>query len=165
MNLGFCLLLLIQSTASLASLSLTETRQLYVKAATDESACRSLVKKLADQSTSKHTTLAGYKACAHMMMANYVYSPISKLSYFNEGKDLLEKCILADRNNIELRFLRFAVQSNVPSFLGYSNELSKDKKFLLSEIQNVTDLELKEMILSFLKSSDHVSKEEKAALK
>ena len=40
-----------------------------------------------------------------------------------KGKNHLKKCIKADNENIEIRYLRFTIQTNVPAFLGYSNSI------------------------------------------
>jgi len=61
--------------------------------------------------------------------------------------------------------LRFAIQTESPSFLGYNNSIEKDKLLLLKEINSVKDLQLKQMIISFLKSSEHLNLTEKQNLK
>lgn len=105
--------------------------------------------------------LGAYKACASMMMAGYVLNPVLKLSYFNEGKELLEKCINSASLNIELHYLRFAMQSEAPSFLGYTGYISKDKKFILEKVNSVKDKQLREMIVSYLVKSPLLTEKEK----
>lgn len=83
------------------------------------------------------------------MMAKYVSNPFRKLSYFKGGKQLLEKCVSADTENAEIRYLRLTVQSNAPSFLGYNQSITVDKQFLLHAVYNLKDLVLKQMINSF----------------
>ena len=99
-----------------------------------------------------------------MVMAKHVINPFSKLSYFSKGKQLLEKTIEADAKNVELRFLRFAVQTNLPSFLGYKEHIQKDKAFLIKSIGHINDLELKQQVVAYLKSSDYVTTPEKQNL-
>jgi hypothetical protein len=97
-------------------------------------------------------------------MAKYVSNPISKLSKFNEGKSLLEKCIEKDGKNVELHFLRFTVQSNAPKFLGYNSSLLLDKNFLLNALPTVNDKQLKNIVITFLKSSSYLTNTEKQQL-
>jgi hypothetical protein len=99
-----------------------------------------------------------------MIMAKYVISPINKLSKFKNGKNLLEKCIETDNKNVEIRFLRFTIQCNAPLFLGYYSSLKSDKIFLLNSIPKVKDLQLKNIIISFLKSSSYLTSAEKQGL-
>ncbi len=144
--------------------SIPDIRQLYQSAAVNEDACDKLIHML-DKTTSENNLLfSGYKACATMLRAKYVFNPFTKWSHFYNGKNMLEKTILTDENNIELRYLRFTIQTNVPSFLGYKNEIEADKLFLLRSIKTLSDENLKTSILSFLKKSDYLNIFEKQNL-
>lgn len=131
---------------------ISEVRRVFQKAATEEISCRYLVKKLDGYTELNNPLMAGYKACATMMMAKYVLNPFSKLSYFNKGKILLEKCINTEKENIELRFLRFSAQTKTPFFLGYKYALKEDRDLLMNALVNLEDNYLKQMILNFLKN-------------
>ena len=144
--------------------SVKEVRNLYEKAALESNSCTKIITLLDTYNEKNNALLAGYKACATMMMANYVINPYSKLSNFKEGKMLLEKCIKADNDNIELRFLRFSVQSKAPSFLGYHTSINSDKTFLINSIPSLNDSDLKQRIISFLKNSEHFTATEKLKL-
>ena len=91
-----------------------------------------------------------------MMMANYVFNPFSKLSYFNKGKKMLHRAIMADAQNIELRFIRFGVQTNVPSFLGYNNYVEKDKAYLKQSLPFISDQNLKNMIVNYFRKQGYL---------
>ena len=136
-------------------------RTLYQKAPTDEKACRQLIEILKPYNENSNPLLYGYRASATMMMANHVFNPFSKLSYFNKGKNMMEKAIAAASKNVELRFLRFAAQTKIPSFLGYKEAIKEDKKFLLSALTQVNDTGLKKIMVAFLKESDYVTEKEK----
>lgn len=142
-----------------------EVRDLYQEAAEHEKACRELVTLLEPYRTTQNAILYGYKATATMMMANYVFGPISKMKYFNKGKRMLEKAISSDPKNIELRLLRFQVQSNIPFFLGYKDHLEMDKNFILNNFSKITDTSLKRYIVSALKSSKNLTEENLKELK
>lgn len=160
------LLLILNFHAYSVNLSSHEVRALFQKSSTEESSCKKLMTLLENCNETNNSTLAAYKASATMMMANYVFNPVSKFSNFNQGKKLLERCIHADKENIEIRYLRFSIQSNAPAFLGYNNSISSDKIFLLNAINNdIKDLQLKQMIISFLKSSEYLSSIEKQNIK
>ena len=108
--------ILFGSTIYTKELSLNEVRTLYQKSASEKKSCTKLIALLQSYNETNNPTLAGYKACATMVMAKYSFNPISKLSNFINGKKLLEKCIEADNKNIELRLLRFTVQNKSPFF-------------------------------------------------
>jgi hypothetical protein len=63
---------------------------------------------------------------------------------------MLESAIQADNANIELRFLRYTIQTSVPSFLNYSGEKKADKLFLSKSIPDLKDQELKKIINAYL---------------
>jgi len=159
------LLLLIVGTKSYAYIpSQSEIRILYQQATTKEEACQKLISILQSYSESSNPLLAGYKASATMMMANYVFNPFRKMSYFSKGKNLLEKSIKKQKDNIELRFLRFAVQTSIPSFLGYGSSIEQDKLVLINAVSKLKDLQLKQLIISFLQQSKYLNAIEKQNL-
>ncbi|MES2689282.1 MAG: hypothetical protein V4658_02700 [Bacteroidota bacterium] len=149
------------TSAWCASPSLVEVRELYKKATQDEASCEKLIELLRPYTENNNTLLAGYKACATIVMAKHVFNPATKMSRFSEGRQLLEKCIAADKNNIELRFLRFAVQTKSPSFLNYKSAVKEDKQIILTLLNHVTDIHLRQIIISFMKDSDELTPEEK----
>lgn len=145
--------------------SINSVRDMYQQAAVKEELCKKLVTLLEPYNEKNNVLLAGYKGCTTMLMAKYYFNPFSKLSNFIRGRNLLERSIDADKQNIELRFLRFAVQTNVPFFLGYKSDINKDKVFLLYYYQNISDVQLKHWLVTFLKSSDSLTATEKQNLK
>ena len=94
-----------------------------------------LATEIEDNNIQNSVTIRAYKAVCKMMMAQYISNPFSKLSYFNEGKELLEKAIKINKN-VENIHLRILVQINAPSFLSYSSEIASDKAFLLKNIDS-----------------------------
>lgn len=92
-----------------------------------------------------------YLASAYMQMAKYVFSPYSKLKYFNKGKDMLEVFISKNSNSIDGKYVRYMVQSNAPSFLGYSSDMVSDKIFIRDNIDEADiGVSLKKMMLDNL---------------
>jgi hypothetical protein len=85
--------------------------------------------------------LVCYKGANEMIQAKYSLNPIEKAF----GRDSL---------NLEIRFIRFAIQRNLPSFLRYHDELERDKQFLLINTRYSNDPELKEMILNYLETKN-----------
>ena len=142
--------LLITNNVFAANPDLTQVRVLYTKAATEEKHCKALLELLQPVNDKSPATYTGYKACAMMIMAKYVFNPFSKLSYFRKGRNMLEKAIAAETGNIELRFLRLSVQQNAPAFLGYKSKITTDKEFLLRMRGSVSDRYLQRMITSVL---------------
>ncbi len=134
--------------------SASSVRLKFHNSTSSEKACKDLIKQLEPYNEKNNPLLLGYRGGATMLMAKHVINPFSKLSYFKKGKGMLEQAIQADNKNVELRFLRYTIQTNVPSFLGYNGQLAKDKQFLNQSVAGVKDNELKKIIISFLKHNN-----------
>ncbi|NIJ44788.1 hypothetical protein FHR24_001227 [Wenyingzhuangia heitensis] len=87
---------------------------------------------LCKKSTCDKTT--PYHAAATMKKAEFVWSPISKLSNFNKGKKMLENFIDKNNKNIEARYIRWLTQKMAPSFLNYNSSIDKDYAFIIQNI-------------------------------
>lgn len=144
------------------SVSLHHARVVFEQAVTNESLAAEF---LVNTSNTKNNTLIGYKGAITMIMANHTFNPIKKFDCFNQGKTLLEYAIKKEPHNIELRYVRFSVQCNAPSFLGYHSEKKVDKGVLLQGIGGVNDFELKNKITQFLLQSSELTAQEKLALR
>ena len=158
-------LLLINTPVFAVDISLSEVRILYQKSAFEEASCKKLIYLIQNNTQPNNHTLVAYKACATMMMAKYIFNPFKKLSTFYKGKKMLENSLGSSKDNIEITFLRFTVQSNSPSFLGYQSSIINDKIYLLNSIDNLKDSQLKEIIINYLKTSDRLSLTEKKYLR
>lgn len=149
-----------------SELRVEEVRALYWRSNDDKTACKSMMSKLEDvNQTDDEPILLGYKGSAHMMMANHAKDPFKKLSLFNAGKALLDKSIELEPTNTELHFLRFAVQSNTPGFLGYNDHIASDKKIVLQKLPYIEDTDLQRKIIVYLLDSDDLSPAEALAVK
>lgn len=158
------ILLMIMSTSGIEQdTALSQIRGLYQRAAEDETVGKKLLKST-EAFDENNPVFFGYYGAAHMMMAKHVINPFSKMSHFNKGKKIYTRAIQLAPENIELRFLRFAVQSKTPGFLGYKENLEEDKNFLLSQIKEVSDRELYKMIVEYLLTSKSLSVAEKEKL-
>lgn len=81
--------------------------------------------------------LKGYIGALIMKKAGIVSSISDKLSFFKEGRLLLEEEITKSPNNAEYRFLRLTIQENSPQFLGYNKNMTEDKKSVVKEYKKM----------------------------
>lgn len=139
------------------------TRENFEKYKDNPSKCLELLKQLENDPTPE---IQGYRAMYSFMMANHSFDPFSKWHYFSKGKKILENQISLHPDNIELRLLRFAIQTNLPSFLGYNASIDTDKKVLLDALKNnrISNTYLKSKITEILKASYYLTTQEKQAL-
>ena len=95
-----------------------------------------------------------------MVKARYAINPYIKLKDFNKGKTWIETAIKRDTAEVEMRFLRFTIQTNLPSFLKYNSSIMADKNFLLIHFSSLIDHQLKENIYRYLSGSEYCTEEE-----
>ena len=107
----------------------------------------------------------GYKAASFMLLAKHAWNPYSKYSYFNQGKDLLEQAIIQSPHDVELRFLRFCIQSNSPSFLSYSSQIKEDLNFIKRHWKTTSDKDLMIKIQSYMLDGNRLSTTDKSFFK
>ena len=138
--------------------------KLYKQATSNEESCENMLASLESYTEINNPLYAGYKASAVILKAKYAISPANKLSYFSKGTKLLDKCILADKSNLELRFLRLSVQLKSPSFLGYNENIKEDKYFIINNIHKHSNAEWKQFASSFLLDSGSLTTQEKTKL-
>ncbi len=117
-----------------------------------------LIKKLENRERS--CKLNAYYACARMVGAERVLSPIQKLKTFNEGKGILEKEISKKPNDIELRYLRLSIQLNAPDILGYNKAIEKDKLFIIRNFDTLSSSKVKSYIRKLFKNSEQITEDE-----
>ncbi len=129
-------------------------RSLLEVASTNEKANNDLLALTKSATLKENTVNYAYHAAALTTMANHVFWPTEKLDYFNEGKEKLEKAVNFDLQNVEIRFIRFCVQSGSPSIVGYKENMVEDKKFILSNLYKFKASEAyKQKIKQFLNKS------------
>ncbi len=141
---------------------LIHLRDLYYKASVNRKDAEVFSEAVAATSSIKSSLASGYAGMAWMIKANHAYNPYNKLSYFLKGKALLDDAITADPKEVELRFLRFCVQTNAPAFLGYSGKIAEDKKVIVLGFHALKDNDLRKRIREFMVSSKSCNEQEKA---
>ena len=70
-----------------------------------------------------------YNAAGTMIGAKFEANPFRKIKNFSNGKNALEEVIRANPENPEFRFIRLAVQLNIPKMLSYKDNVKEDTTF------------------------------------
>ena len=134
---------------------LSEIRKLYFKSADDKNSADSLSLLLSTIDTNSMPTLACYKGASIMMSARHMINPINKLSAFRVGKVFIESAIRHSGTSVETHFIRFSIQSNLPVFLGYNQDLNADKKILINGIGSLDSQEYRTLIITYLSKNKY----------
>ncbi|SNR73285.1 hypothetical protein SAMN06265371_11087 [Lutibacter agarilyticus] len=75
-----------------------------------------------------------YIAAMNFMKSRFVKNPFTKLKYFKIGKKELDAVILNNPKNIEMRYIRYLMQKQIPGFLNYSDNIEEDFKLLSTQL-------------------------------
>ncbi|MEM8566046.1 MAG: hypothetical protein AAGF85_06260, partial [Bacteroidota bacterium] len=95
-------------------------------------------------------TLVAYQAAARALIAKYTWNPMTKLSCLKSVENLLTNAVGADKDNLEIRFLRFYIENNIPSYLGYSKNIKEDGELLKNNLDVVRKLNLDKRISDYI---------------
>lgn len=150
------------------SIDIKQIRKLLVLAVDQSETTDSLYSSLNGLSE-KTPLIVGYLAALQALKAKHAWNPYRKLQYLNQSKKEFKKAIAADGVNIEIRFMRFSVQHNLPGFLGQSENLKEDREVILAQLDNrnygTADKNLTKTIMSFLLDSKRCTPSETEKLK
>ena len=128
--------------------SLVEFRGYLQKGESSEEVSKTLISKSKTAyETTKKPIYEAFWAVGNFFMAKHAVNPISKYSYFNRGKKLLEDAVKKEPNSLEIRMMRYISQEKTPKFLGYNENMKSDKEFILKNYKNSDD----ENLVSFVK--------------
>ena len=150
---AFFILFLLATKTYSAEPGIEEVKILFEASAHSKSSAERLLKLLSAVGYSSPPLMLCYKGVAEMMQAKYAFNPIVKFKRFKKGKKMIEEAVKKEPDNLEIRFLRFAIQTNLPAFLNYNDNIKEDKKYLLTNLQTTKDKKLKQDILKYLSTS------------
>ncbi|MEM8940084.1 MAG: hypothetical protein AAGC64_12125 [Bacteroidota bacterium] len=114
-------------------------------------------------------TIRAYRAVSEAMLAQVLWNPFSKLSQVKKYQREMEIAVKENSSNIEIRFLRLAIEYNLPSFLGMSQHIEQDLDMILRNLSSVSSMNLdpgySQYIYYFLESTGLCSSDQMLAMK
>ena len=117
----------------------------------------------------KTALVTGYCGTLEALKAKHSWNPYNKIKYVKISLKTMKKAIEMDKENLEIRFMRFSIEHFTPSFLGFSKDLPVDRKEIIKHYQNrnfgVADEELIKNVARFMIESKRCSPEEIKILK
>lgn len=145
-----CAVFLVFTSHTAFDINLDDIRKNYQMAVSDKNVCRNMINSI--NSNTQDYVLLAYKGAFQTMWANHTYNPVSKYNTFIAGKKNIEKAVAFSPGNVEIIFIRYSIQKNIPEFLGYKSNMVHDEKFLKDNINSITSSELKKMVFAVLNS-------------
>ena len=168
--LFFVLAVSILASRSIASNDNTDLKLLRKKlilAIDNPNTADSLYSALSMQKPTPLTT--AYIGVLGALKAKHAWNPYSKIKYLNVSEKMMQKAVVGDPRNIEIRFMRFSIQNNVPGFLGYGKDLISDREVMIDQLDHhnygTADRELTVSIIKFLLESKRCSAPENDKLR
>lgn len=141
-------------------MTIVELREKFRKAENNQTCCNQLYDWL-KKNAQGNILFLGYLGAVQALKAKYEWNPLSKLYYIQQASQSLEKALNLEEENIEVHFLRFSIEHNIPSFLGYSSHIQKDLDFIIKNITNCNiDKSMQIKIAKFLLDSQRCAIEQ-----
>lgn len=149
---SFCLLVNF-AWADNGQLDLKTLRKKLVLAIDNGNTTDSLYSVL-DKLPKKTPLTTAYMGALDALKAKHSWNPYSKIKYLNTSEKLMQEAVKQDPHNIEILFMRFSIEHNVPGFLGYNKDLVGDKEEMIAQLNRknygTADKELTVSIIRFL---------------
>lgn len=99
-------------------------------------------------------TIIAYRGATEALLTKHEWSPFAKLEYLRMSQTSLTNAVVADSENLEVRFIRYAVEKNIPRFLGFSQHVNEDEKIIAVGIKEANKLNIDpsftEYIINFM---------------
>lgn len=153
-SLFFVLLVAFTAPSNIAQL-----RSEYLKAQSSSSA----VDKLMSLTNGQSDALSkAYRGAAWAFKAKHHFNPAKKLDYVKTGLLTLNQAVTIDPKDIEVRFIRFSIEENIPSIVSFTSHLKEDKQFILDNIDK--NHGFYSTIKGYLKQSKNLNSAEKQKL-
>ncbi len=112
--------------------------------------------------------ITGYMGALEALKAKHTWNPYYKIKYLNNAEDSFKQAVAQDPHNIEIRFMRFSVEHNVPGFLGYNKNITTDKQEMIRQLElknyGTADKELIISVIKFMLDSKQCNIDENTTL-
>ncbi|MFM9028236.1 MAG: hypothetical protein ACKOQ6_09585 [Bacteroidota bacterium] len=144
--------------------SIEDIRSRFAKAAEDEKTAAGLLETLKN-CPQKSALITGYIGATEALMGKHAFMPTSKYSWCKKSETDFNSAVIKDSENLEIRYLRFAVESNLPSFLNMSKHVDEDKSKMIQLINSSNDKTINRKVARLLLDSKMCTKPEEAQLK
>ena len=144
----FCVNIFADPYSEVAKDDLEYIRETFYAAVDSENSLDELAayidEKFTEDKESYPVLVLAYEGGLQSLKAKYSPFPISKFIYVKKALKILESAIEEAPENLEIRFLRFAILHNIPSIMGYGKERKNDAQLIVDLLlkKNFANLDL-----------------------
>lgn len=128
------LTLFISDVSAKSSLTLNDLRTEYLTALKDYLNAPKVYETFlsVEKPTAK---MLAYQGALEAILTKTTWNIFKKISYLNKSEDSFNRALTLAPNDIEIRFMRLAVQYEIPEYLGFSDDMDTDKEFVVNNFQ------------------------------
>ena len=156
----FLIILVMFSSFTMNTSDNKTARDYYLKASENKEYAEKL--KTFTQSKINFPLLKAYNGVALAILAKHSWNPYTKLENVKSGLKNINEAVSSQNSDLEIRFLRFSVEENIPSVVPFTSHINEDKKFLLKNWNK--NHEFYSTMCAYLKKSSQFTEEEKKKL-
>lgn len=146
---------------------ISELRKQMLRAINSPKVTDSLYNNL-QKTNQKVPLVMAYFGALEALKAKDSWNPYNKIKFLNLSNKTVLQAINASPNDMEIRFVRFSIQTNLPHFLGLNKDLDSDKNQILHQLKQknygLADKVFVQSIIKFLLNSKQCSPQEIAFL-
>ncbi len=87
-------------------------------------------------------TIMAYRAAGEAMKAQTLWNPLAKLAQVNRYEKMILEAVETEKDNLEIRFLRFAIEFHLPRILMMSKHLEEDRDFIVANLWRCKEMNI-----------------------
>lgn len=137
---------------SAQSIKLDDIRKEYSKAVDNQIICEKWYHLFEKEMVLSNQKLKAYKGGITIAMARYVVVA-KKTPLVLQGKKLIEESILNSKDDVEIRFIRYSIQVNLPPALGYNKNKIEDRNFINAHLEQFPNEAMKSYVKKFMEDT------------
>lgn len=139
---------------------ISELRKQMLRAINSPKVTDSLYNNL-QKTNQKVPLVMAYFGALEALKAKDSWNPYNKIKFLNLSNKTILQAVNASPNDMEIRFVRFSVQTNLPHFLGLNKDLDSDKNQILHQLKQknygLADKVFVQSIIKFMLDSKQCS--------
>ncbi len=147
---------------------ISELRKQMLRAINSPKVTDSLYNKL-QKINQKVPLVVAYLGALEALKAKDSWNLYKKVKFLNLSNKTVLQAVNANPNDMEIRFVRFSIQTNLPHFLGLNKDLDSDKNQILQQLKQknygLADKVFVQNIIKFMLNSKQCSPQETAFLR
>lgn len=148
----YCLIQISLLTTHAENVSLEDIRKEYSKAVENQTICEKWYHLFEKEIVLANYKLKAYKGGIIIAMARFV--PVAKKTpLVIQGKKLIEDAVLNSKDDVEIRFIRYGIQVNLPPALAYNKNKVEDRNFINAHLANLPNEAMRQAVIKFMEAT------------